>query len=103
MLPVQKAPVTAAAKSTTDFIFQPDKESLLLELAPKILKTQLYKAVLDSNASEHGARLTAMDKATNNAQDLLRQLSISYNRARQASITNEILEVVSGANALSAS
>ena len=101
MLPVPKnAPTATASTTNIDFIFQPDKESLLLELAPKILKTQLYKAILDSNASEHGARLTAMDKATNNAQELIRQYSISYNRARQATITNEILEVVSGANAL---
>lgn len=83
-----------------DFIFEPGKEVLLEELMPKILNTQLYKSILDANASEHGARMTAMDKATENADELLRTLKISYNRARQAAITTELTEIVSGAAAL---
>ena len=83
-----------------DFIFDPGKEELVAELMPKILNTQLYKAVLDANASEHGARMTAMDKASENANELLRNLKISYNRARQAAITTELTEIVSGAAAL---
>ena len=73
---------------------------MIAELMPKILNTQLYKAVLDANASEHGARMTAMDKASENANELLRSLKISYNRARQAAITTELTEIVSGAQAL---
>jgi F-type H+-transporting ATPase subunit gamma len=84
----------------SDFIYDPAKEQLIIELMPKILNTQLYKAVLDSNASEHGARMTAMDKASENANELLRALKISYNRARQAAITTELTEIVSGAAAL---
>jgi F-type H+-transporting ATPase subunit gamma len=87
-------------KKQSDFIFEPTKEVLLLELMPKILNTQVYKAVLDANASEHGARMTAMDKASENANELLRSLKISYNRARQAAITTELTEIVSGAAAL---
>lgn len=83
-----------------DFIFEPAKEALIAELMPKILNTQLYKAVLDANASEHGARMTAMDKASDNANELLKVLKISYNRARQAAITTELTEIVSGAAAL---
>jgi F-type H+-transporting ATPase subunit gamma len=83
-----------------DFIYDPSKEQLIAELMPKILNTQLYKAVLDSNASEHGARMTAMDKASENANEMLRSLKISYNRARQAAITTELTEIVSGAAAL---
>jgi F-type H+-transporting ATPase subunit gamma len=98
-LPIPKAQqVNTAAKS--DFIFDPNKEELIAELMPKILNTQLYKAVLDANASEHGARMTAMDKASENANELLRNLKISYNRARQAAITTELTEIVSGAAAL---
>jgi F-type H+-transporting ATPase subunit gamma len=93
---VQKKPGTAKA----DFIFDPSKEQLIAELMPRILNTQLYKAVLDSNASEHGARMTAMDKASENANEMLRTLKISYNRARQAAITTELTEIVSGAAAL---
>ena len=93
---VQKA--QGAAKN--DFIFEPSKEQLIAELMPKILNTQLYKAVLDCNASEHGARMTAMDKASENANEILRSLRISYNRARQAAITTELTEIVSGAAAL---
>lgn len=84
----------------TDFIFDPNRESLIAELMPKILNTQLFKAVLDAHASEHGARMTAMDKASENANELLRNLKISYNRARQAAITTELTEIVSGAAAL---
>lgn len=83
-----------------DFIFDPEKYTLVAELMPRILNTQLYKAVLDSNASEHGARMTAMDKASENANEMLRSLKISYNRARQAAITTELTEIVSGAAAL---
>lgn len=95
-------PKTEAKKgeAKADFIFEPDKEVLIAELMPKILNTQLYKSVLDANASEHGARMTAMDKATENADELLRNLKISYNRARQAAITTELTEIVSGAAAL---
>lgn len=83
-----------------DFIYEPDREELIGELIPKILNTQLFKAVLDANASEHGARMTAMDKASENANEMLRELKISYNRARQAAITTELTEIVSGATAL---
>jgi F-type H+-transporting ATPase subunit gamma len=98
-LPVPKVINTASAKKS-DFIFEPGKEVLVAELMPKILNTQLYKAVLDGNASEHGARMTAMDKASDNANELLKSLKISYNRARQAAITTELTEIVSGAAAL---
>lgn len=101
-LPVQKAEKKAdnSKKVKSDFIFDPGKEELISVLMPKILNTQLYKAVLDANASEHGARMTAMDKASDNANQLLRNLRISYNRARQAAITTELTEIVSGAAAL---
>ncbi len=89
-----------AGEKKADFIFEPDKEVLIRELMPKILNTQLFKAVLDANASEHGARMTAMDKASENANELLKSLKISYNRARQAAITTELTEIVSGAAAL---
>jgi F-type H+-transporting ATPase subunit gamma len=98
-LPVQKVVNTQSSKKA-DFIYEPDKEVLIAELMPKILNTQLYKAVLDGNASEHGARMTAMDKASDNANELLKALKISYNRARQAAITTELTEIVSGAAAL---
>lgn len=98
-LPIPKTTGTGTAKRA-DFIFDPNKEQLIAELMPKILNTQLYKAVLDAHASEHGARMTAMDKATENANELLRSLRISYNRARQAAITTELTEIVSGAAAL---
>ncbi|HYW96409.1 MAG TPA: ATP synthase F1 subunit gamma [Bacteroidales bacterium] len=84
----------------TDYIFEPSKEDIIHELIPKSLKLQFFKALLDSFASEHGARMTAMHKATDNATDLIKELKLDYNKARQASITNEILEIVSGANAL---
>src|SRR6187200_1446874 len=98
-LPIPKVEKKAGAKKA-DFIFEPNKEQLIAELMPKILNTQLYKAVLDSNASEHGARMTAMDKASENANELLKSLKISYNSARQAAITTELSEIVSGAAAL---
>ncbi|MGB8193609.1 MAG: ATP synthase F1 subunit gamma [Chitinophagaceae bacterium] len=98
-LPIPKVEVKAGARKS-DFIFEPDREQLIAELMPKILNTQLYKAVLDANASEHGARMTAMDKASENANEILRSLRISYNRARQAAITTELTEIVSGAAAL---
>ncbi|HTM66135.1 MAG TPA: ATP synthase F1 subunit gamma [Flavipsychrobacter sp.] len=98
-LPIPKIEGNENGKQS-DFIFEPTKEVLLLELMPKILNTQVYKAILDANASEHGARMTAMDKASENANDLLRSLKISYNRARQAAITTELTEIVSGAAAL---
>lgn len=90
-----------AEEQFADYIIEPSKEAIILELIPKAVKTQLYKAVLDSNASEHGARMTAMDKATDNAGDLLKELKLSYNQARQAAITTELTEIVSGAAALS--
>jgi len=86
--------------SYVDYIFEPSKEYIVRELIPRSLKLQFYKAILDSNASEHGARMTAMHKATDNATELLKELNLQFNKARQASITNEILEIVSGAEAL---
>ena len=83
-----------------DYIFEPQKQKIVKELIPKSLKTQLYKAILDSHASEHGARMTAMHKATDNASELKKDLTLSYNKARQAAITAEILEIVGGAEAL---
>jgi F-type H+-transporting ATPase subunit gamma len=83
-----------------DYIFEPQKKEIVEELIPKSLKTQLYKALLDSHASEHGARMTAMHKATDNASELKKELTLSYNKARQAAITAEILEIVGGAEAL---
>ena len=98
-LPVKKVEKLTGQKNA-DFIFEPGKEVLIAELMPKILNTQLFKATLDANASEHGARMTAMDKASDNANELLKSLKISYNRARQAAITTELTEIVSGAAAL---
>lgn len=86
--------------SINDYIFEPSKEEIVTELIPKSLKTQFYKAILDSHAGEHGARMTAMHKATDNATDILKELKLKYNKARQAAITNEILEIVAGAEAL---
>jgi F-type H+-transporting ATPase subunit gamma len=86
--------------SNTDYIFLPSKEEIVTELIPKSLKIQFYKSILDSYASEHGARMTAMHQATDNAGDLIKELNLAYNKARQAAITNEILEIVSGAEAL---
>lgn len=89
-----------AAASSNDYIFEPNLEEIIENILPNALKTQLYKALLDSNAAEHGARMTAMHSATENAGDLLQELKISYNKARQASITTEILEIVAGSEAL---
>jgi len=100
-LPIRE--VKGEDTNTGEYIYEPAKEEILEDLIPKSLKTQLFKALLDSNASEHGARMTAMHKATDNAQELKRSLSLEYNKARQAAITNEILEIVGGANALAES
>lgn len=97
MVPDAKAGKKATAN---DYIFEPDKISILEDLVPRSLKTQLYRAMLESLASEHGARMVAMDKATENAGDLLKSLRLAYNQARQAAITNEISEIVGGAAAL---
>lgn len=88
------------APKQLDYIFEPEKNEILIDLIPKALNIQLYKALRDSFASEHGARMTAMHKATENAQELKDELKLTYNKARQASITNEILEIVAGAEAL---
>ena len=84
-----------------DYLFEPTKQEIVEQLIPKSLKTQLFKAVLDSHAAEHGARMTAMHKATDNAGELKKELTLTYNKARQAAITAEILEIVGGAEALS--
>jgi F-type H+-transporting ATPase subunit gamma len=99
-LPITKATAKGKAKQTSDYIFEPGKEEIVSELIPKSLKLQFYKMLLDSVAAEHGARMTAMHKATDNADSLLKDLRLSYNKARQASITKEILEIVGGAEAL---
>ncbi|MCH2233469.1 MAG: ATP synthase F1 subunit gamma [Crocinitomicaceae bacterium] len=91
---------TEGANANLDYIFEPNKEDIVTELIPKTLKIQLYSALLDSNAGEHGARMTAMHKATDNAGELQKSLKLEYNKARQAAITNEILEIVGGAEAL---
>lgn len=98
----QMLPIIPPSESgnDTEYIFEPSKEEILEELIPKALKTQMHKALLDSNASEHGARMTAMHKATDNATELLKELKLTYNKARQAAITKEILEITSGAEAL---
>jgi F-type H+-transporting ATPase subunit gamma len=98
-LPVQAA--ENESEVVVDYIFEPTKKEIIEQLIPKSLKTQLFKAVLDSHAAEHGARMTAMHKATDNASDLKKDLTLTYNKARQAAITNEILEIVGGAEALS--
>ena len=97
---IEKADENATNEAELDYIFNPSKEEILTDLIPQTLKTQLFKAVLDANASEHGARMTAMHKATDNASELQKGLKIQYNKARQAAITNEILEIVGGAEAL---
>jgi F-type H+-transporting ATPase subunit gamma len=105
-LPVSPSPALPerkgdlSKKKATDYIFEPSKEYIVKDLIPRSLKVQLFKAILDSNASEHGARMTAMHKATDNATDMVKQLKLHYNKARQASITKEILEIVGGAEAL---
>ncbi len=100
-LPIEtQSGAAGQSKAQVDYIFEPSKEFIVSDLIPRSLKTQFYKALLDSHASEHGARMTAMHKATDNAKEMLRDLKISYNKARQAAITNEILEIVAGAEAL---
>lgn len=97
-LPIK--PVEGDVSTNSDYLFEPSKEEIVLELIPKSLKTQLYKSIRDSFAAEHGARMTAMHKATDNATELRDELLLQYNKARQAAITNEILEIVGGAEAL---
>ena len=97
-LPVQAA--DNKKEANVDYIFEPNKEEILNDLIPESLKVQLYKALLDSFASEHGSRMTAMHKATDNATEMVKELTLFYNKARQAAITNEILEIVAGAEAL---
>jgi len=102
-LPIQpQEQDTSKQTNTLDYIFEPNKEDIIRELIPKSLKIQLYKALLDSFASEQGARMTAMHQATDNADELLKELRLSYNKARQFAITKEILEIVGGAEALKA-
>ncbi|MFN8295554.1 MAG: ATP synthase F1 subunit gamma [Chitinophagales bacterium] len=101
-LPIKTTtPAKGTSKGKADYMFEPSQDKILKDLVPKILKTQFFRYLLDSNASEHGARMTAMDKATENANELLKSLNIMYNRARQAAITTELTEIVSGAAALS--
>lgn len=99
-LPIENLKMAESETVTRDYIFEPNKSSILTELIPKILKLQLYKTLLDSIASEHGARMTSMHKATDNATEILKDLRLRYNNARQSSITNELIEIVSGAEAL---
>jgi F-type H+-transporting ATPase subunit gamma len=99
-LPVPKMTPANGSKKRADYIFEPDKQRLLETLVPSILQLQFHKTLLDTHASEHGARMTAMDKATENAEELLKELRISYNKARQEAITTELTEIVGGASAL---
>lgn len=99
-LPVEVKTNKNTAMTNADFIYEPSQEKIVKELIPRSLKIQFHKALLDSNAAEHGARMTAMHKATDNASDLIRDLTLTFNKARQAAITNEILEVTNGAEAL---
>ena len=98
-LPVQPRKASEG-KTRNDYIYEPGKETILREMIPMTLRSQFYRVVLDSLAAEHGARMTAMQKATDNATELLKELRLSYNKARQAAITNEIIEIVSGSEAL---
>jgi F-type H+-transporting ATPase subunit gamma len=100
LLPIVKANDEKKSSSNTDYIFEPSQEEIITDLIPNSLKVSFYKAMLDSLASEHGARMTAMHKATDNASELIKDLKLTYNKARQAAITNEILEIVGGAEAL---
>ncbi len=102
-LPIIKQKISSGKKTKSDYIFEPGKEEILQELIPRILKTHVYRCMLDSFASEHGARMIAMDKATDNAGELIKALKLEYNRARQSAITTEISEIVGGAAALSGS
>ena len=95
-------PPDETISSSGDYLFEPSKTEIVEDLIPKSLKIQLFKSLLDSHAAEHGARMTAMHKATDNADELNKELKLSYNKARQAAITNEILEIVGGAEALNA-
>jgi F-type H+-transporting ATPase subunit gamma len=99
----KKADLSKPDANTTDYVFEPSQEEIITQLLPKSLKIQFFKALLESNASEHGARMSAMDKATENAGELLKELKLTYNRTRQAAITKEILEIVGGAEALASS
>ncbi|GJH40537.1 ATP synthase gamma chain [Capnocytophaga sp. HP1101] len=99
-LPIQPVASTKTEKLHTDYIYEPSKQEIVEELIPRSLKTQLFKALRDSVAAEHGARMTAMHKATDNAQDLKNELILTYNKARQATITGEIIEIVGGSEAL---
>jgi len=99
-LPIIPSANASDKTNNTDYLFDPNKEEIIINLIPKALKTQFYKALLDSMAGEHGARMTAMHKATDNAKSMARDLTLQYNKARQAAITNEILEIVGGAEAL---
>ena len=99
-LPVGQSSHAGHASHTNDYIYEPSKEEILREMIPLTLRSTFYRVVLDSLAAEHGARMTAMQKATDNATELLKDLRLSYNKARQASITNEIIEIVSGSEAL---
>ena len=99
-LPVQAPPSSSKKNKANDYILEPNKEYIVADLIPRSLKTQFFKALLDSHAAEHGARMTSMHKATDNAGSLIKELKLMYNKARQAAITNEILEIVGGAEAL---
>lgn len=100
IIPLKEQFEGVTPENTSDYIFEPSKEEIVKQLIPKALKTQFFKGIRDSVASEHGARMTAMHKATDNATELRNQLKLTYNKARQAAITNEILEIVGGAEAL---
>jgi len=99
-LPVQQRGGAESGKTSGDYIYEPNKETVMRNMIPLMLRSQFYRMVLDSLASEHGARMTAMQKATDNATELLKDLKLTYNKARQAAITNEIIEIVSGSEAL---
>ena len=99
-LPVVPKKSTSVATKRNDYIYEPDKASILRDMVPLTLRSQFYRVILDSLAAEHGARMNAMQKATDNATELLKDLKLSYNKARQAAITNEIIEIVSGSEAL---
>jgi F-type H+-transporting ATPase subunit gamma len=99
LLPITPAPV-AEDETTVDFIYEPSKRRLLDRLLPMYVEIELFRALLESVASEHGARMTAMDSATKNASDMIERLTLQYNRARQAAITKELMEIIGGAEAL---
>jgi F-type H+-transporting ATPase subunit gamma len=99
-LPIETEPVSESATASVDFLYEPSREELLADLVPRHLDVQVWRALLDSAASEHGARMTAMEAATKNASEMIAALSLQYNRARQAYITKELMEIVSGAEAL---